>query len=59
MNHFLDLASFLIIAFSVIVLVRKYFFKPTKIEKNSCSEGCGGCQTPCELKQLIKAKHQE
>ena len=50
-----NIFTFIIIAFAVFVAGKKIYdsVKP-KNDSSSCSSGCGGCGTPCELKDVIQ-----
>lgn len=52
-----DILAVLIICSAVGIFIRYIYNKFLPKKKHGCDSGCGGCSTPCELKNMIK--HQE
>lgn len=48
-----DILTYIIVGFAVLVALKKAFHKyNAKTEESSCSDGCGGCTTKCDLKEF-------
>lgn len=48
-----DLLTYLIIGLAVLVVMKKIFRKSfSKNEEASCADGCGGCTSKCDLKEI-------
>lgn len=53
-DHIYNLLTYLIIFVAVIITGKKFWKKNFgKKEDSSCSSGCGGCATKCDLKELV------
>jgi len=46
--------TYLIVFIAIAIAVKKVLQKNTKKADTSCSDGCGGCTTKCNLKELVK-----
>lgn len=54
-NLIYDILTYLVIGVAVFVTIKKVFensFK--KKDPSSCSDGCGGCTSKCDLKDLAQ-----
>jgi len=49
-----DSITYLIVLFAAVIAVKKVLQKSIKKDEASCSDGCGGCTSKCDLKELVK-----
>jgi len=49
-----DILAILIIVVAVGIVIKKVIDKILPTKKSACESGCGGCATPCDLKEIIK-----
>ena len=50
-----NIISYLIILIALFIAGRKLFQKMFVKKESSCADGCGGCSTKCDLKELVNA----
>lgn len=49
-----NVLAILIVAAALFVAVRKVYHKINPKKKSSCGDGCGGCSSDCQIKDLVQ-----